>query len=1012
VTDDAELRARIEAQVAARRADSASDDEAQTSDPDAAESGIGASPRPGKSLRPTRPWQRRSPGEAAESAGAHESPDPASRTPQRGGIGPARPWAGRPAQESADIEPDDPADDATRGALRPSKPWRNRPDAAAARGENEGAKPAPSHPQVVLRGIADGEEAAPVEEAQPRLRGLLQRGSRRRDDAMAAMDRRMAEEELAAQRAEAERELEEQRRQAAKDLAKRRAETERRLEEERRQAERELEEERAEAQRRLAEQRAEAERLREEQQAEAERLRAEAERLREEQQAEAERLRAEAERLREEQRAEAERLRAEQEEAERQLAEQRAEAERLRVEREEAERVLAERRRAMDEMPAAAAVYVPDDEDVSAFAEAAGALQDQPAEDSAAEADELPRRIGRRRRGRRAAIAHTVEPVAPAPEAEAEPTGPEPVAQPGAEATEPAAAAAESADDGRYSWQDEAEVDHDLHGAATWDPSMYGPDEEPVTERRGRRALRWLFARAPEPVGEASEPVTEASERATEALEPLVTAADGAAEAAPASYEPEPPRALPVAHLPVEIADADVADESAEPEAPAVDLGEPEVAAEPAESTVGDEIAAAADEPAAQRRVGLIARWRARRRAAAETAEEEAGFELPPVDDAWLEPPKPTRDWAQRTPPIELGATPEEVEALAGSAPEPEPAAVAAPEPEPEVVATPEPEPVAEPEPEPVAASEPVLVAEPEPVAAPEPPTPARPRPSPGPAAVRPRPSPGVAPEVRRPSPGAPESQVRRRPSPGTPATGIAARAHRPMPFELAGTAAPATAERPTVDLSRFLKATEAEEEPDEDEDDGKGGGDRRWRRVLVRSLITLLIAGLAALLLRLFVVQPYYIPSASMEPTLHGCPGCNDDHVLVDKISYRIHGVRFDDIVVFHKPKNAIAAEDVLIKRVIGLPGDRISMKNGVVYIDDRALTEHYLNTNDTSCYNTSVGNFAPMTVPNGDVFVMGDNRCHSEDSRDFGPIPTSSIIGRAFMIVWPLSRIGFLDP
>jgi signal peptidase I len=235
------------------------------------------------------------------------------------------------------------------------------------------------------------------------------------------------------------------------------------------------------------------------------------------------------------------------------------------------------------------------------------------------------------------------------------------------------------------------------------------------------------------------------------------------------------------------------------------------------------------------------------------------------------------------------------------------------------------------------------------------------------------------------------------------------------MPFELAGStdSAPAETPRKTPDISRFLAATEADEREDADKDadgSGRGGGDGRWRSTLTRTGVTLLIAALAAVLLRVFIVQPYYIPSASMEPTLHGCPGCNDDHVLVDKISYDVHSVRVGDIVVFHKPDNAQVPEDVLIKRVIALGGDRISMKKGRVFVNGGALDESYLNK-DHSCYATDPSeNFGPRTVPDGDVFVMGDNRCNSEDSREFGPIKTSSIIGRAFMIVWPLNRIRFL--
>jgi signal peptidase I len=218
-------------------------------------------------------------------------------------------------------------------------------------------------------------------------------------------------------------------------------------------------------------------------------------------------------------------------------------------------------------------------------------------------------------------------------------------------------------------------------------------------------------------------------------------------------------------------------------------------------------------------------------------------------------------------------------------------------------------------------------------------------------------------------------------------------------------------ADRPQPDLSRFLKATEAAyAERDEARDDKETGGGARWRRRALRGSVTVIIAVLAALLLRSFVVQPYYIPSASMEPTLHGCTGCNDDHVLVDKFSYRIHGVRVGDIVVFHRPPNADVPEDVLIKRVIALGGDRIAIKKGRVYVNGLVLDEPYLNK-DHSCYASSPDeNFAARKVPQGDVFVMGDNRCNSDDSRDFGPIKTSSIIGRAFAIIWPLGRIRLL--
>ena len=185
-------------------------------------------------------------------------------------------------------------------------------------------------------------------------------------------------------------------------------------------------------------------------------------------------------------------------------------------------------------------------------------------------------------------------------------------------------------------------------------------------------------------------------------------------------------------------------------------------------------------------------------------------------------------------------------------------------------------------------------------------------------------------------------------------------------------------------------------------------------RRALVRTFVILLIAGIATWLLRAFVVQPFYIPSESMEPTLHGCHGCSDDHVLVDKISYRAHDVRAGDIVVFHRSAAAAAAgitDKVLIKRVVALSGDVVELKRGKVYVNGLVLDEPYLNK---ACGPNPTAALIPghtkWTVPGGDVFVMGDNRCNSEDSRAFGPITKSSIIGRAFAIIWPLGHIKLL--
>ena len=165
------------------------------------------------------------------------------------------------------------------------------------------------------------------------------------------------------------------------------------------------------------------------------------------------------------------------------------------------------------------------------------------------------------------------------------------------------------------------------------------------------------------------------------------------------------------------------------------------------------------------------------------------------------------------------------------------------------------------------------------------------------------------------------------------------------------------------------------------------------------------------ALLIKAFLLQAFYIPSGSMEPTLH-----EDDRVLVNKLSYRLGDVERGDIVVFHKPDDAPGDIDDFIKRVIGLPGETISFSGGTVFIDGQALLEDYVEGARTTNSSPIRGcaNEPPVadtcTVPADTVFVMGDNRGGSTDSRSFGPIEVDSIVGRAFLKVWPLGDLGFL--
>jgi signal peptidase I len=213
-----------------------------------------------------------------------------------------------------------------------------------------------------------------------------------------------------------------------------------------------------------------------------------------------------------------------------------------------------------------------------------------------------------------------------------------------------------------------------------------------------------------------------------------------------------------------------------------------------------------------------------------------------------------------------------------------------------------------------------------------------------------------------------------------------------------------------TAFAPRVTRTSESATDRDRDDTDAGRPGKRptRWGRRLVAVLVVCAVGATAALLLRTFVVAPYIIPSASMEPTLHGCTGCNDDRVLVNKLSYRFHGIHRGDVVVFHRPKTWQVSDKVLIKRVIGLPGDVLTTRRGTVYVDGLQLAEPYVNPR---CKGGTIGlPSKSVTVRPDTAFVMGDNRCDSSDSRRFGAIPQSSVIGRAFVTIWPFGRIHWL--
>lgn len=195
------------------------------------------------------------------------------------------------------------------------------------------------------------------------------------------------------------------------------------------------------------------------------------------------------------------------------------------------------------------------------------------------------------------------------------------------------------------------------------------------------------------------------------------------------------------------------------------------------------------------------------------------------------------------------------------------------------------------------------------------------------------------------------------------------------------------------------------------------------WRELPVLIVIAFAIA----LIIKTFLLQAFYIPSASMEPTL-----LIGDRVLVEKVSYRFSGPDRGDVVVFEKDftevvdPNAPSQNDPFyvdignafkslfgfptgssqdfIKRVIAVGGDTVEGRDGRVIVNGQPVDESYLPQGVTT------SDFGPVEVPRGEIFVMGDNRGNSDDSRNFGPVGEDKVVGRAFVLIWPPADVGGL--
>ena len=187
--------------------------------------------------------------------------------------------------------------------------------------------------------------------------------------------------------------------------------------------------------------------------------------------------------------------------------------------------------------------------------------------------------------------------------------------------------------------------------------------------------------------------------------------------------------------------------------------------------------------------------------------------------------------------------------------------------------------------------------------------------------------------------------------------------------------------------------------------------------RLALEIPLLICLAAIIAFMLKTFIAQAFYIPSVSMVPQLHV-----NDRVVVSKLAYRTHDPHRGDIVVFDDPTGRSTASPGLIarilegvgvkqpsteeyiKRVIGLPGEQVEGRDNRIYVNGQLLDEPYLPE------GTLISQFGPITVPEGRLWVMGDNRTNSTDSRGFGTIDIDTIVGRAILKVWPLPDVSFL--
>lgn len=152
-----------------------------------------------------------------------------------------------------------------------------------------------------------------------------------------------------------------------------------------------------------------------------------------------------------------------------------------------------------------------------------------------------------------------------------------------------------------------------------------------------------------------------------------------------------------------------------------------------------------------------------------------------------------------------------------------------------------------------------------------------------------------------------------------------------------------------------------------------------------------------------LFLVQPHKVIGASMDNTFH-----DGEYILTDKLSYRFHEPQRGDVIVFKAPKNP---DFDYIKRIIGVPGDTISIKDGYVYVNNQKFNENYVKSETIILPGQYLSEGQEIKLNSNEYFVLGDNRSHSSDSRQWGLVPKKDIVGKAFFRYWPITKFGVIQ-